>query len=97
MFESENAQQLVDALLRLRGDPVRYAQLRDNCLKAAPRYDFGFVLGTPSPPCWPSRSAADVADAGADRTDVSGFRGKTVLIVSPTIVHIGSIVRGTQS
>lgn len=45
VFESENAQELVDALLRLRGDPGRYAQLRGNCLKAAPGYDRKILAG----------------------------------------------------
>lgn len=45
VFESENARQLVDALLRLRGDPVRYAELRENCLRAAPTYDRKVLAG----------------------------------------------------
>ena len=45
VFESENARQLVDALLLLRGDPVRYAELRENCLRAAPRYDRKVLAG----------------------------------------------------
>ena len=38
-FEPENARQLVDELLLLRGDPQRYLTLRGNGLAAAKRYD----------------------------------------------------------
>ena len=39
VFESENAQQLTEGVLRLRGDPVLYGQYRAHALTAAPHYD----------------------------------------------------------
>jgi glycosyltransferase involved in cell wall biosynthesis len=39
VFESENAQQLVEGLLRMRDEPARYQAFRQNGLKAARRYD----------------------------------------------------------
>lgn len=39
VFESENAQQLVEALLRMRDDRDRYQAFRANALNAAQRYD----------------------------------------------------------
>ena len=39
VFESEDAQQLVDALLRMRDDPVAFARFQQNGLAAAQRYD----------------------------------------------------------
>jgi glycosyltransferase involved in cell wall biosynthesis len=39
MFESENAQQLVDALLKLRADETRFKSYQANGLSAAKRYD----------------------------------------------------------
>ena len=36
---------LLEGLPRLRGDPVRYAQLRENCLRAAPTYDRKVLAG----------------------------------------------------
>jgi glycosyltransferase involved in cell wall biosynthesis len=39
VFESENAQQLVAGLLRMRAEPVAYASFQQNGLAAAQRYD----------------------------------------------------------
>lgn len=39
VFESENAQQLAEGVLRLRDDVPRYLHLRAQALRAAPRYD----------------------------------------------------------
>lgn len=39
VFESENAQQLAEGVLRLRDDVPRYQHLRAQALRAAPRYD----------------------------------------------------------
>ena len=39
VFESENAQQLVDALLRMRDGPAAFARFQQNGLAAAQRYD----------------------------------------------------------
>ena len=39
VFESDNAQQLVDALLRLRADETRFKSYKANGLSAAKRYD----------------------------------------------------------
>jgi glycosyltransferase involved in cell wall biosynthesis len=39
VFESENASELAQALIRMYGDPSRHQILRQNSLKAARRYD----------------------------------------------------------
>ncbi len=39
VFESENAQQLVDSLLRMRNQSCKYEGYQRNCLAAAKRYD----------------------------------------------------------
>jgi glycosyltransferase involved in cell wall biosynthesis len=39
VFESENAKQLADGVLRMRDDQLRYRHLRAQALLAAPRYD----------------------------------------------------------
>ena len=39
VFESENAQQLVGGLLRMRDEPIAYASFQQNGLAAAQRYD----------------------------------------------------------
>ena len=39
VFESENAQQLVASLLRMRDEPIAYASFQQNGLAAAQRYD----------------------------------------------------------
>ena len=45
VFESDNAQQLVQSLLRLRQDRPRYQHYRDNCLRAARKYDRTHLAG----------------------------------------------------
>lgn len=45
VFESDNAQQLVESLLRLRQDRPRYLHYRQNCLRAARNYDRTHLAG----------------------------------------------------
>lgn len=45
VFESDNAAQLVQALLRLRQDRPRYLHYRQNCLRAARNYDRTHLAG----------------------------------------------------
>ncbi len=46
VFESDNAPQLVQSLLRLRQDRTRYQHYRDNCLRAATNYDRTHLAGS---------------------------------------------------